>query len=639
VLLAREVAHGVRATTQTVAALMAKLERENAGDRENSLYASVELSLRRLPEEFRERVNRLAVVHGGGQIILLALVMGIEVEEAKAIAVRLIEVGMAEEQEYGYLRLDPALPAYLQLGQPPEHLAQLTTPWAEAMVQLVDFLVQQMFKDSRLAFRLTLLELPNLMALLDHLGRRVTADSAVSERVAITVGSIEQLLANLNRPQALARAVALRQQAAVALPEWGKARFANEHLHIERLLGQGQLQSAYDQAQALLAKAQTVGPTAYSGADFDLAMAHFLLGRVLGMAGQAAPALELFVEAQRLFEGIDGGARMASLALTEQADCLAALGRLEDAAAKYEERIRRGEGLEDFRGVAVGKGQLADVLRKQGRYEEAIAEYAAARTLFEQQNEPQSVAVAWHQTGRVYQDTGQYDAAEAAYRQSLEIMTRMGDLKGQGKSLTELGSLYCNLGRLEEALVFYKQRVDVALRLNDLMGEGLGRQGVALVWLRLDDFDEARKEIKLAATQLESIGFSVSPWKALAILHLIEISAGNLTEAWVAWQQARDAYLAYRQQGGYAQSYGGKLVDHVLGLLAQQQVDEIQSLFEQLTSDPEASASRKQLIQAMVAILNGSRDPALADDPTLDYDHAAEVLFFQTSEVLKTSEV
>jgi isopentenyl phosphate kinase len=51
---------------------MAKLEAENPGDRENSLYASVELSLRRLPDEVRERVQRLAVVHGGGHLASLA---------------------------------------------------------------------------------------------------------------------------------------------------------------------------------------------------------------------------------------------------------------------------------------------------------------------------------------------------------------------------------------------------------------------------------------------------------------------------------------------------------------------------------------------------------------------------------------
>jgi tetratricopeptide (TPR) repeat protein len=132
-----------------------------------------------------------------------------------------------------------------------------------------------------------------------------------------------------------------------------------------------------------------------------------MLGRVLEQAGQAAPALELFVAAQQQFEALgERGARMASVTLTEQADCLQALGQLEAAAEKYEEAIRRGETLEDFRGVAVGKIQLATVRMLQGRYDEAIAGYEAARTLFEQQNEPQSVAVIWHQTGIVYQRRG-----------------------------------------------------------------------------------------------------------------------------------------------------------------------------------------------------------------------------------------
>ncbi len=628
VLLAREVAHGVRATTQTVAALMAKLERENAGDRENSLYASVELSLRRLPEEVRERVNRLAVVHGGGNIIALSQVMDLDVEQAKAVAAMLIDVGMAEQQEYSYLRLDPALPAYLQLGQPPEHLAQLTTTWAEAMVQLVDFLYQQISKDSRLAFRLTLLELPNLMALLDYLMPRVEADSAMAEQVANTAGKVEQLLEFLNRPQALARAVALRERAAAALPAWGNARFENERLQIARLLGQGQLQAAYDQAQVLLAQAQAVGPTAYSGADYDLAMATNLLGQVYSAAGQASSALDLFIEAQRLFEDIDDGARMASVILARQADCLMVLGRLEDAAAKYEENIQLAENLEDFRQVAVGKGQLADVLRMQKRYEEAIAEHTAARTLFEQQNEPQMVAVAWHQTGIVYQEAGQYNAAETAYRQSLEIKTQMGNRAGQASSLNQLGNLYDScLNRHEEALTFYRQAADIYVQQGNLRYEGAARNNIANTLYKLQRYDEARGEIRRAIECRQPFGVAGEIWQSFSILHDIETATGNPAAARAAWQQARDAYLAYRQQGGYAQSYGGKLVDHVLGLLAQQKSNGVQPLFDQLTSDPNTSDSLKQLIQAMVAILNGSRDPALADDPALNYADAAEVLF------------
>ena len=48
-----------------------------------------------------------------------------------------------------------------------------------------------------MAFRLTLLELPNLLALLDWLGQRVATDRSTAEAVSRTARQIEQLLASL----------------------------------------------------------------------------------------------------------------------------------------------------------------------------------------------------------------------------------------------------------------------------------------------------------------------------------------------------------------------------------------------------------------------------------------------------------
>ena len=551
VLLAREVAAGVRATTQNVAQLMAKLEAQNKGDRENSLYASVELSLRRLPPEVRERVNRLAVFHGGGHLANMAAVMGLETDSIGAMAERLIGVGMAEPQEYNYLRLDPALPAYLKLGQTPERLADLEAAWAGAMIQMVAFLYKEMFKDSTMALRLALLELPNLLALLDWLEQRVEADRSTAEAVSDTAGSIEQLLESLGRPQALARAVAVRERAAAVIPAWGRARFENERLLIERLLQQGQLQPAYEKAQALLEKAKAVEPTAYSGADYDLGIAHFLFGRVLRRGGQAAPALDLLVEAQRLFEALgEQGEGMASVALAEQADCLRALGRLDEAAETYEKNIKRAEKLEDFRQVAVGKGQLATVRQMQGKYAEAVAGHEEARAIFEQQNEPAMVATAWHQIGIVHHEAGHYDEAEAAYRRSLEIKTQTNNLTGQANSLNQLGNLYDDLNRPEEAVTFYRQAADIAVESGDLAKEGLRRNNIADTLLRLKRHDEARSEIMRAIKCKQDLGHVGTVWNAFNILQKIEAAVGNHEAARAAWAQARDAYLAYRQQGG-----------------------------------------------------------------------------------------
>jgi tetratricopeptide (TPR) repeat protein len=195
--------------------------------------------------------------------------------------------------------------------------------------------------------------------------------------------------------------------------------------------------------------------------------------------------------------------------------------------------------------------------------------------------------------------------------------------------LGQLGNLYyACLNRPEEAVTFYRQAADIFVEQGDLRSEGVVRNNIADTLRKLQRYDEARGEIRRAIECDKPFGHAATSWTSFAILHDIETATGNPAAARAAWQQARDTYLAYRQQGGYAQFGSGKLVDHVLGLLAQQQVDEIQSLFEQLTSDPDTRDTTKQLIQAMVAILNGSRDPALADDPALNYADAAEVLFF-----------
>ena len=118
-----------------------------------------------------------------------------------------------------------------------------------------------------------------------------------------------------------------------------------------------------------------------------------------------------------------------------------------------------------------------------------------------------------------------------------------------------------------------------------------------------------------------------APWTSFDILCEIEESIENHAAARAAWVQARDAYLAYRRQGGYANQGHAKAIEYVAGLLAQQKVGEIQTLDNQLASDPDASDSLKEMMLAMISILNGSRDKVLGDEPGLYYADAAEVLF------------
>jgi tetratricopeptide (TPR) repeat protein len=626
VLLARELSHqGVTGTTENLRRIMQQLEKAHPKQRELSLFASVELSLQRLSAETRELVQGLAVLQDGGDRVLISEVLAVDGETANRLGSELIQVGLAEMQAYSYLRLDPALPTYLGL-QLTEQAQQLYRErWSATLGQLVDFLYGQLANDARLAFRLTQLELPNLMAYTHDLAQRMQAGQVPAETLAGCAGSLEQLLAPLDRPQALAELVSLRQRAAERLGEWSHTRFEHERLGIERLLDQGDLQAAFEAAQRLFAQCEQAGSQAYGVADYDLAGAKWQLGWVLRLGGAAAQALPWLQQAQQGFEALgDGGAGMASVTLTEQRDCLAALGRLDEAATVYEDAIERSEKLKDTRQVAVAKGQLASVRLDQKDYDAALHGYREALALFQQLDEPGSVGTIWHQIGIANREQGRFEAAESAYREALAIKTRRGDHTGEASSLSELGNLYRDWNRPEQAVDYFRQTADRFARLGDQLNEGGVRGNLAQVLIWLGRLDEARPELERAIEYKESFGHASLPWQTWAILHHLEQADGNPQAARAARWYALQAYLAYRRDGGENHSKAGRLCFYARQAVEQGDTRDIAQVIEQLLERENWQAHRT-FLHSLLAILAGDRNPALAEDESMTYDMAAEL--------------
>jgi hypothetical protein len=629
VLLARELAQrGVKATTANVRAIMQELEQRHPGQRELSLFASVELSLRRLSPEVREQIAGLAVFQDGGYWQTLAYVLGVEKDAMGSVVQALIEVGLAQPiGDYGYIRLDPALPATLDLGLTAQQREGYRQRWREVMGQLVGFIYQQQIsKGSILGAQLTQLELPNLMAYLQTLMADLQAGNVAAEVVADKTGSVEQLLAALHQPQALAQVVAWRKQAAQALGEWSRARFENERMNIERLLQQGDLQAAFQAAQALLQQCQQAGEQAFPEAPLGLATAHLLLGRVLKTGGAAAQALPYLQEAQRRFEALEeSGARMISVVLQEQGDCLQALGQLEAAAAAYEDAIALGEKRDALRDVAVGKGQLATVRKDQKRYADALQGYQQARALFQQLDEPGAVAEMWHGVGMIHKQQRDFAQAEQAYRQSLSIKSQQGNKAGEASSLNELGNLYDDWNRPEQAVSFYRQAADIAVAIGDKFKEGTRRSNIANTLIKLQRYDEARPELLRAIECKQAFGHAALPWTTWQILHNLEQASGNPQAAREARQQALAAFLAYRRDGGENHESSGQLCRMILQAIQSGETEEIGQGLEQLADAPDM-AEQKPLIEKLQAIISGERDLALAEDEGLRFDLAAELV-------------
>lgn len=621
---------GVEATRASLVELMAEMERKFPGSREQSLFASVELSLRRMSPENRDRARVLGVFHGGVDLDMLRAMMEWEEADVASLASELIETGLATPNPYNHLTLNPALCPWLRGQMDATERESLTARWIEAMRGYTEFLVRQYSQKAEIAATLTLLELPNLFARLDHEQRAGDAETTIALATLLY-----SLLQRLGKPRLLERVAQARDAAAAALGQtWNHARFEAQRMRIEQQLDVGRLREALDGAQKVLRRARQAGETAYPNADFDLAMSCNLLGQVLTAAGRSDQALPFLDEALARFENIpedrvgNVAKGMAAVCYARRGQCLGELRRLEEAAAAYEESIRRAEELGAERDIAVRKANLGTIRLMQRRYEEALKAHEEAREQFTRLDEPGSVAGSWHQVGTLYQEVGQPEAAEDAYRKSLALKVRLGDVAGQALTLGQLGSFYDDvLGRPEEAVAFLRQAADKYAELGDEGSEGRTRNNLGDTLRKLRRFEEARQEIRRAIEIRAQFGRASQLWTTWNILQQIEIADGNPIAAAEAKRKAVECFLAHRRDGGENHYSDGRVCLAVTQALLAGEPAAAASLLQQLSANNDLPAWLRPFIEALQAIVAGSRDRMLADNPELDYSMIAEILF------------
>jgi tetratricopeptide (TPR) repeat protein len=398
-------------------------------------------------------------------------------------------------------------------------------------------------------------------------------------------------------------------------------------LDIKRLLAQGDIQAAYTQAEALL------NQTLQAGEGAAIAKARFMLGSVLRCGESYEAALESLQQARLDFEalaaaGNQDAARMLSVTLIAQGDCLTAIGQLEVAVELYAHAIALAEQLQDLRQVAVGKEQLATVYFFQQNYPAALTAYQQAKDLFSQLNEPQSIAVSWHQIGVVYTRMQDYEQAEQACHESLTIKNAQGNQADIASTLNQLGNIYSDSGKLEQAVDFYSLAAEYYAQLGDKRYEGVTRSNIADSLIPLKRYDEARRELQRAIDCKKDGGYPAEPWKTWNILSELEQAVNNPIAAHAAKQQAIQSYLAYRRDGNENLS-GSPVPQFCSGTLRAIQENNTSAAEKDLRGLQDLAGLADYLnpvIAKLIAILRGERNPSLADDPELDFISAAEFL-------------
>ncbi len=619
---------GVAAIRASLVELMADMEKRFPGNRERSVYASVEISLQRLSAANRERVGVLGVFYGGVCTNFLTYMMDWKQAEVDSLASELVETGLATANSWNYLTLSSALCPYLREQMGTSECEALKSRWAHCMRTWILGLYEDSVENTERAATLAALDLHNFFATLEHF--RQAGDMAETINLA---SALHFLLRNAGKARLLERLAGIRDSAAKALgTAWSHASYEAAADRIENLSNAGKSSEVVNDAKSLLNDAKTAGEQAYDCADYDLARAYWLLATVLSGTGSpegSERVLSLINEARQRFQSIvdarqsKAAERMLSLCFEVEGNLFLRMQQLDSAAMAFEERKRGALQLGDERGVAVAEGSLGTVNLLWGDYPEALEAFGRARRWYEDLNEPSKVAHYWSLIGVVHAKMDDERKAEDAYRKSLAISVRTRDPSTTATTLTRLGDLYAEvIGRREDAVASYKQAIYEFVKLRNTDGERHARLNLSNVLLELGRNNDARQELTQiikSEDRLNHLAFASDN------LSKIEASEGDTDAAEKTTRKAIHFYLDFRRQGGEEYLAECHLASHLTEHLMNMEAQAAETLLKDNRTDYE-EVGFGNYIDALQAIVSGSRDRALTDDPELRYTMAAEIL-------------
>jgi tetratricopeptide (TPR) repeat protein len=321
-----------------------------------------------------------------------------------------------------------------------------------------------------------------------------------------------------------------------------------------------------------------------------------------------------------------GGEISAAGCYTGMGDCFRDMGQYDEAEAAYTKSISRAKTQGNDRLAAVGLGQLGTVYMQRREFDAALSAHREVLDMFTRLNEPESVAVHWHLIGRAHREAGHLEKAELAYRESLKIYVQLQDRAGQASTLAQLGLLFdFGWNRPDEAIIFFQQAADIYVAIRDLATEGTIRNNLADTLRREQRWEEARQEILRAIECNSQFGHASQPWNGWEILAYIETAKGGTTLAAEARRKARELYLAYRRDGGENHNGDGRLALKVARMLDAREAAAASTQLAELFDNPDFSR-HLPFIRTLQAIVAGSRDRSLADNPELFFTEYAEVV-------------
>jgi tetratricopeptide (TPR) repeat protein len=455
------------------AALLPTFVDDTATGRNRSLLASLDYSLRRLRQEQRVLLPRLALFEGGARENDLLAITQIPQAEWTRLRAALEQAALLVAEQVHesfavlYLHFHPVLlPSLRQAAGAArgEEERALHQRYARRYAGLATYLEDKAFQHPEAVYALVRRELPNLHKALELLLQAGEVEAALD--MANSLAGFLDTLGLMRERDQLRRRVEQALAAASTATEGGLtlAEHLQEISRAEDERRSGKVRAAFARLSSLLARIQALPEEAEDGSwSYSHCFTLRELGCCLRDAGQLDAALGRLGEALVLLEALlkqrpeNRTIRMLHATLLDDlGDVLMHQGQFAQAQARYEQALQENRAVKNTINEAVTLESLGTLALLQQDYPQARSLYLQALEQYRAMGDPARQAVAWHNLGGVAQEQQAWAEAERCLRESLALRERVGNTAGAASTCNLLAIVADGAGRPAEAEGWWK---------------------------------------------------------------------------------------------------------------------------------------------------------------------------------------
>jgi len=516
---------------------------------EDSLMASLNLSLKRLPESLRKWLPKLGVFYGGALENMIFNVTKISHEQWQLLRPALENTGLIQAenmQDVGepFFRFHPAIAPALWQKLSAEEKEELS---ARHRAQYYQMSGQMYHEDDRNPFQVREIvkrELPNLMA-----GVRGALEKEEEDAVDF-VNNVNRFLGHFSL---IRDSEELTRQAESLVKTDEKSWYLVHYNLGEQLYGSGKYSEAEQVFEEILAKLGQE-PT------YELCITLNMLGRCFKHQGLSAQAAGLFDQGLLVAEKLEESKnvrRQTSLLQTDLADVLTDIGSFEQAREAYQVSLAIAEEQNDNRQVGVVNGQLGTLAMMQGNLQEAVERFHEALGIFQRLNEPASESTVWNNLGEIFRRTKKWEASEESYRNSARIKESQGDLASAAITWNNIAAIIQLAGKPKEAEEWYRKAIEANSKIGNRIQLSINLGNLAdLLQNNLSRLQEARQMAEAALAIKKTLDSGAAEiWGTLNIMAQIADKQHQPEQARDYRRQAREAKANFAGTKYELQSY------------------------------------------------------------------------------------